>query len=75
MTAQLVSVVVFAAGLVLGYLAGDHGSQPPPPAFPQNYDPARSVASDALKVQQEATDRCWKLVVQHLNERSKAAHE
>lgn len=62
-----IPVVVFASGLILGYLAGSLGhSVPQYPNVPSNYDPARAAFDDALKQAHDATEQCWKLTIERL---------
>lgn len=62
-------VGIFAAGLVLGYLAGTQREAVPQSPYPVNYDPSRAIAADALKLQQQQTETCWKATIEFLKKR------
>lgn len=60
-----VAVGLFAAGLLLGYLVGGRQGETTL-ALPSNYDPTRAVVADSLKSQQDATERCYRLMIDRL---------
>lgn len=67
----IIGLVVAFAG---GYLVGNRGSVVTVAAPPVNYDPARALAADIIKAQQDVSDRCYKQMV-GLLERDAARRE
>lgn len=69
----LIIGLVVAFGV--GYLVGDHHASTTVTYAPlNNYDPTKTVCEDTIKAQQEATERCYKDMVAHLerlNEKDK----
>ncbi len=55
-------VIAFGVGFMAGAMRGSSPGtlQAPAPAIPSNYDPARTVCLDALKMQKESTDACYR---------------
>lgn len=56
-------------GLVFGYLIGINKNTDPSVVLPSNYDPNRALCLDAVRLQQQSTESCWKQVVTLLQER------
>lgn len=63
---EFIGVGIFAAGLVFGYFAGTRAQNVTiqTPQTPSNYDSARAIATDAIKLANDSQDRCWKAVIQ-----------
>jgi hypothetical protein len=58
-------VVAFGVGFLVGNMAKEVAAP-----LPVNYDPARQVCMDALKVQKDNGDRCWAQIVAMLGQRA-----
>lgn len=66
MRESLFIVGIFASGLIVGYLAGQHSTAPLVDPRPSNYDPARALCNDVLKAERDRNELCWQSAINAL---------